>query len=427
MNTLSLAAALLLPALCVASSPEAEAWIDHERLPGTQSQAMGGAMVALAEDWSAAWYNPAGLALLKRTEFNLGFEGGSADERRSVSSDGREQGVETSTSSLSHAGYAHPLPALRGGLCWAVGWARLADFAQGSAFPDGNWRVTQTGAGTAGAWLLALGGQLTTNLAGGATLALHSQRQERLDQEENLGDGTFWRSVDTADLDGVSLRLGLLAHQGPLRVGLLLEPAHSLNVDWSHYEQEGDLGADPAPVNRWGSNYGLRMPALASVGAGWRTRFWQAGLNWDWQDWAALRYEDLPAGMELVLSDQRLSQAFQSRSRLRIGGEWTVPGTDLRLRAGAWRESPARSAARLTDYDDTDTAYQYWDYQDTGPRQGLAGGISWLLQEVVALDISAARETWSRRWLEFAQGAQESVIRQRMTHWRFQLAMTYRI
>jgi hypothetical protein len=166
---------------------------------------------------------------------------------------------------------------------------------------------------------------------------------------------------------------------------------------------------------------------LVSLGAGWRQRFWQAGLGWDWQDWSALRYENLPAGMDLVLSDQLLSRAFQGRQRLRAGGEWTVPRTDLRLRAGAWLETSPRAGTRLTDRDDDDALYGYWAYHTEQRRAGLSAGLSWLMQEAVALDLSASRESWELSWLEFGQEDYQSVIRQKLARWRLQLAITYRI
>jgi hypothetical protein len=421
-----LLAAMLAPAPGFAASPEAQAWIDGERLPGAQALAMGGAITALAEDWSASWHNPAALALLKRAETNLGFELGRAGETRSVSTDGVEEETRVSGSQLSHAGYAHPLPVLRGGLCWSAGWARLADFSQRSAFPDRDWRVSHSQDGQLDALLLSVAGQLGPNLAAGGTLALETGRLERVEREEDLVEGDLWRAHDRADLDGAALRLGLLAHQGRLRLGLLLEAPHSLEVNWSHLEETGSAG-NLTPVVHGGASYALRMPTLLSLGAGWRARFWQAGLSWDWQDWSSLKYENLPDGAALDLSADVLSRALRPRSRLRAGGEWTLPGSDLRLRAGAWRESQARSSARLVEHDENGDPYDTWAYRTLAPRAGLAAGLSWLTQETVALDLGVSRESWEQRWLEFAQDSYSSEIRQRVIRWRAQLALVYRL
>jgi hypothetical protein len=224
-------ALFLLPTLGRASSPEAMAWLDHERLPGAQALGMGGALTALAEDWTASWHNPALLAWQRRTEFNLGFEGSGLSVARSVSTDGGETESDVSATGLSHAGYAHPLPALRGGLCWGLGWVRLADFDQRAAFPDRTWRVSEDFAGQQGAWLLSVAAQWTASLAGGLSLAFHHGELERVEREEDLDAATFWRSYERVELDGVGLRLGLAWREGPLRLGLLLEPAHTLDVD----------------------------------------------------------------------------------------------------------------------------------------------------------------------------------------------------
>lgn len=409
-------------------APEAVSWLDHECRPGAQAAGMGGAVTALAEDWTAAWHNPALLAWRRRLEFNLGFDAGGVRQSLSVSTDGASQTRDKSSSGLSHAGYVHPLPALRGGVCWGMGWLATADHAAAGAFPDRVWRVSERQAGGRDAWLLSLAAQWTPHLAAGASMVFHDGNLEQVDREENLEAGTYWQAFDRVTLEGVGFRLGLACRGGPWRAGLLLEPAHSLDIDWRHVERTGELAAPTRPHETWWtSGYGLRVPLLVSAGAGWKTRFMQAGLAWDWQDWSALAYEDLPAGQDLVLSDELLSRALRARHRLRAGGEWTLPATDLRLRAGAWVEGPGRRGGRLVAWDEENQPYEYWDFQEERPRAGLSLGAGWLAQEAVALDLAVTLESWERRWLEYGGEEIWSVIRQDLSRWRAQLAIVYRI
>lgn len=426
-RTRLLALFAFLPALLRASSPEAQAWLDHERLPGTQAQGLGGAMTALGEDWTSAWYNPAALAWQRRAELNLGYELGSESVSLAISTDGRSEKSREGRSHFSHLGYAQPLPAVRGGFCWGLGWMRLADYSRRAGFPDRSWTVDLDGSGHQDAWLLSGAWQITSGLAGGVTLALHQGRLESVEREQNLAEPYLWRAHDEAELDGVSLRLGLQSRSGPLQLGLLLEPAHNLSVDWTRQEQEG-LPGQPLPTGElWGSSYTLRQPTLLGLGAAWHRRFWQVGLAWDWQDWSSLKYDDLPQGLDLALSDDLLSRAFQARHRLRLGGEWYVPGTDLRLRAGAWSAGEARTNALLTAWDADEAPYSYWNYRVEQPRRGASLGLSLLLQEAVALDVSASRESWELRYLEFLQDDTRMVRTERSSRWRVQLGLTYRL
>lgn len=74
----SLIIVLWLPAAADAQEDAAFASFQFNRsLPGARSLAMGGAFVALADDATTAYSNPAGLTILERPEISL-------EDRKSV-------------------------------------------------------------------------------------------------------------------------------------------------------------------------------------------------------------------------------------------------------------------------------------------------------------------------------------------------------
>ncbi len=427
VRALFTAGCLCLPLAVSATSPEAQAWLDFERTPGAQAQGMGGALVALGEDWSSSWHNPAALAWQRRAEVNLGYELGAEDLSLSASTDGRSRTVSVGRNHVGHVGYVQPLPSMRGGFCWSAGWLRLAEFGHEGSFPDRDWDVGVSGSGQHDAWLFSGAMQLAAGLAGGVSLVLHDARLETLEHETNTTEYTVWQAYDVMEQSGVGWRLGLQGRSGPLQGGLVLEPAHTLSVDWTRREREGSLG-QPLPAGvRWGDSYGLRVPMLLDLGLAWRQRFWQVGLAWDWQDWSALAYEDLPDGMDLQLTRDQLTRAFKPRQRLRVGGESYLPGTELKLRAGAWWAGEARSDAWLTAWDEDGNAWRYWNYSVETPRRGLSLGLGMLVQEAVALDLGVAWESWSRRQVEFEQGNARLARQEETSRWRAQLGLTLRL
>jgi len=419
---------VLLSAPCTgwSTSPEAMTWLEHESGPGTQDLAMGGALAPLAEDWTAAWHNPAALAWRHRVEFNVGLEAKGRREERRVSTDGRVGLGTGSASTLGHAGYAHPLPALRGGLCWAVGWERQAQVEAHSDFPDGSWRVREEWFGHEDVWLLSLASQWTPSLAAGISVAFHQQELERLDREEDAASGEAWSAHHRSTLEGLSARLALAHRQGPLHLSLLVEPANSLTVDYRMTETLRQPDTTPQ-LWREHSGYDVRRPLLVDVGVGWRTREWQLACAWDWQDWSALRYEDLPDGLDLALNQDDLARAFTPRQRLRLGAEWTLPATELRLRGGVRISQGGLSSQTMTGESSDGTPFTYWEYGADSRRVAWSAGLSHLMEERVALDLAVERESWRQHWLEWATPQERSEIRQKVSRWKVRLGLLYRL
>lgn len=103
---------------------------------GARAIGMGGAYIGVSDDFTAAYWNPAGLAQMKRLEFtggisNLGYSNASTFYGNSQTQDG------TSTS-LNDLGFVFPFPTVQGSLVFAFGYNKIADYATGSSFSGFN-------------------------------------------------------------------------------------------------------------------------------------------------------------------------------------------------------------------------------------------------------------------------------------------------
>lgn len=99
---------------------------------GARASAMGGAYIGVADDYSATFWNPAGLAQLRRLEMT----GGISNYSYSNSADfrGTSQTASSTSTALNDIGFVFPFPTVRGSLVFSFGYNRLANYASALSF-----------------------------------------------------------------------------------------------------------------------------------------------------------------------------------------------------------------------------------------------------------------------------------------------------
>lgn len=93
---------------------------------GTRSAGMGNAFVGLANDGTALYWNPAGLAQLRTREFSIGLA--SMGVSNDASLFGVTQNGDNSQMVLTNLNFAVPFPVVRGSFVVAAGYNRILDF-----------------------------------------------------------------------------------------------------------------------------------------------------------------------------------------------------------------------------------------------------------------------------------------------------------
>lgn len=100
------------------------------------SLARGNASVGLADSYSALFWNPAGLSQLKNYEFTVGasyLDYGNTIRYLGTRSDGSQTAM-----GLNNLGIVYPIPTIRGGLTFALGYQRVANYTSQAEFNGYN-------------------------------------------------------------------------------------------------------------------------------------------------------------------------------------------------------------------------------------------------------------------------------------------------
>lgn len=109
-------------------------------LPGLGANAralgMGNSYIGLSDDASAAYYNPAGLGLLKRLEFSGGLEYVNFDNNTTFMN--QQTDYSTSSTDLDRLSFAFPIPTLRGSLVFGISFHTTKDLTGAVSFNGFN-------------------------------------------------------------------------------------------------------------------------------------------------------------------------------------------------------------------------------------------------------------------------------------------------
>ncbi|MEG8947613.1 OmpP1/FadL family transporter [Rosettibacter firmus] len=99
---------------------------EPEIITGARALSMGNAYTALSNDFSATLFNPAGLGLIKKSEFSASFSYDSFSN--STTFFNRKEDFSNNITKLSELSFALPLPTIRGSFVLAFGYNQQKDF-----------------------------------------------------------------------------------------------------------------------------------------------------------------------------------------------------------------------------------------------------------------------------------------------------------
>jgi hypothetical protein len=292
--------AVLLCAACVrVGSPDPAAAQGFDTV-GTRAQGMGGAFVAVADDATATYWNPAGMASIPIVDLTLGF---GRQEQEQSAEDGRPESGQGPVSRTRNSGFAVALPVL--GVSYYALRTGLA--LPGATVPPDIVRDDAQGGfvgAAANTWNLGVSvvQSLGDAVVVGSTLRL-----------VGAGTGISTRAVDAAgdalddaadlDIDGETkfdVDVGVMAYVGRARLGLTVRNLVAPTWDTS--------GVLPLETDR-----------LVRVGVGWGPEPVHGRRTWTIASDADLTTADAPDGERRAVAVGAERWFLNSRVAIRGG------------------------------------------------------------------------------------------------------------
>lgn len=324
---------------------------------GARAAGLGGAYLAVAEDFTALYYNPAGLAQIRRVEL-YGDLSRSKMENETRFYKTTETDALSSTR-LSSAGVVVPYPTYRGSLVFAAGLVRPSslDFAMGVRGYDPEERFDKRGAVLERGWLGAYSFGFAVDVAPAVSLGAAANLHRGLDTYEE--SSTFFDRPSDAHADtvslfakrrfrdsyrGLGLTLGSLVKAGSaVRIGATIESPVTLTVQSTYEDEFRDEytgHVDTFAPSGFSYSYKLRHPFVLGLGVSVRphNRLLVSGAVRT-AAWSQTEYveQSPPAGgdvSDIPIRVEDFRRQYRDEISYQAGAEFLVPVVDLLLRAG---------------------------------------------------------------------------------------------
>ena len=411
-------------------------------IPGLGSNAralgMGNSYIALSDDGSASFFNPAGLGLLKRLEFTGGLNYSGFDN--DVDFFSNSTSYSNSNTKLNRLSFSFPFPTLRGSLVFGLSYHTIKDLTSASKFDgfnssnnsliqdlldtdipfdlyltdlDNNTPVSgnlnQSGSilnsGSINNWTFSGAIEVYKNLFIGANLNVisgnyKSNNDYYEDDTQNIYQGrtdptdsltadfkTFYlnRILDW-DISGWDAKFGFLYQfENYARFGLTVQFPRTYNIKEKFLvDGSSEFGSGFTPTldrDKYSDAVEYEIETPIELGAGFSVNY--GGLIFSAQatiiDYSQSEFKNVDGLSEQYAErlNKDIKDMLKSVFNYNLGVEYIVPNVGLRLRGGYFvQPSP---------------------YQEDPPefdRKYLTAGIGFLTEETVGIDIAYAYGWW---------------------------------
>lgn len=363
---------------------------------GARALAMGGAYISLGGDYSAAFWNPAALADIRRVEVFGSLSHLRRENTVEVGQFAKED--DASFTKLNEFGLAYPVPTLQGSLVFGFGYHRVKSFDTNFAFqwfndtPDDSvtqaWR--DNGRGNLNAWVLSGAVDVSPNMSlgiglnfwtGGEDFDATFREQDR-DDIFTFDRFTTENTLNT-DISGFNIKAGgLLRLSRQMRLGFAVSTPITFKVEESWSSSEETLFDDDTFEDSFDEgvfDYKIRSPWTFSAGGSIDLLNFVLSGDVEYNDWSQIEYQSEPpiGGFSETEANRLITDNYRATLRTRVGAEFTLPLTGLSFRAGYFRD-PSILQNRDVNED----------------KQFLSAGLGFLVDKQVKLDVAFVHGFW---------------------------------
>jgi long-subunit fatty acid transport protein len=437
-------------ALCICLSCHS-AWGQEERAVdnfagvGVRAMGMGGAFAGVADDFTAIYWNPAGLAQIRQSEVYVGFQR-NGRESQSVFN-GSQGSSKLSNTRFATLGFVYPYPVYEGSLVFAIGFNRVKDFdwnLNQSGFDEadslqtnhlfqheGGLALSSIAAAMDVSPSISLG--LTLGLSGGDDEASNEfsrvDRDDIFDYRRLLATDTFSDDYGRTWYATLGAMVRAPRERPRLRLGATISTGLGQGVRYVFRGSPGGynrIDYDDNTVERVGDEeirgrYEVALPFEFGVGGSYVPvpgLLLAAGAHF--AEWSQSEYEG--GDDQQLRADTSFERQYRDVVRYHMGVEWQVPTIALDLRAGFYTDPLPFVGPRDPDPFGDDPPIRIVE-----DRRYITLGAGLLVDEVVQLDLAWVRGRFEQFEESVDSAAQTlNTLREKNTITRVFVGMSYR-
>ncbi len=360
---------------------------------GIRAAGMGGAHMALAQDFSAVYYNPALLSFIYRFEFtgSMMFRNGSAG---TIINNGSKVTSNYTTVKLENFGVVIPFPARKGGAAFAIGYSRFQSFDKYSHFTGVRTDSIKIDSdektdGGLGAFQMAFGIQTSKSISFGLSLDILAGAENYSWQAVTYGfndtlveDSTFIDEI-TENYSGITGKLGFAVTPSKyFSWGLLLQFPAAIYSDQEWYSTTEVTYKDGHCIQyddyEVYEDFKRVLPFRFGTGIAIKTTIANFAVDVMYSDWTRITYN---SPTNWLRENNLIPHSYRSVTTLSTGLEFNIPITEMpmRLRFGyRYDPVPYKVPKHVTE------------------RQSFTGGLSLLIDKSWLIDFASVFSNWNR-------------------------------
>lgn len=315
---------------------------------GARSLGQGNAFIAVADDATAASWNPGGLSQLERPEISFAVEGIFRTENIQSSIHPEAESDDSITfEDLNYGSIVLPFFYLNRNMVFSLNYLKLYGFEKALRFAfDSSNRKSFFDFNQEGDFSVvapAFGLDLTSKLALGITFNVwnHSITNSSRYQQVTESHGTLTkpsgaesefvrRSEDEFEVDnGYSVTLGgIYRFSKAWAVASVIKPAYRLNLDHSNSKRtvQTDNGSGSIEINDFSvsdQNAKLRFPWIIGGGIAWRPNDpLTISIDVTWTDWSEYEFEENGVTKNPLTNEKIAVDRLKDTFTFRIGHEY---------------------------------------------------------------------------------------------------------